>query len=395
MNFKKLMAVSLLILSSSLQAQDHIGWGNPGNSRNPGRDPWEDRREERREDARDIELHLNQYFQGQTRLDLLQDYYIRSQLQGKRLREVIITASTDAGRGQARVLTNGQSLEMAQTVARHMASYTFRIDPFTNLRSLELEMQGRFFVEKVVFVTARDQEQPRVEVVRQQLNESIQGEGGLHLFRMFNLGMERRGQEIRRVTVLARSQRGHGQAQLHINEFSNGLPQTIGMSSTRLTFELSPGQKIGQDIQSLRLFFRGNVIVEEVSIEIEKGSNRPGPGPGPLPGERRIEQVINQRIYDTSGVNLTALMRIERRHEERIVDSVELVLRASDYGARLKLCQEVPGQYQAINCGNITTLSPGAQVVRLTSVNFAKLSELSLSVRMGMIDIERIIINLR
>jgi hypothetical protein len=111
--------------------------------------------------------------------------------------------------------------------------------------------------------------------------------------------------------------------------------------------------------------------------------------------EQRIEQVINQRLYDTNGVNLTALMRIERRHEERIVESVELYLRNSDYGARLKLCQQVQGPYAALNCGNISTLSAGAQVVRLTSVNFAKLSELSLSVRMGMIDIDRIVINLR
>lgn len=401
------MLVSLLVLSNSLQAQDRIGWGNPTN---PGRDPWETRPtdpwDDRREDLRDIELQINQYFQGQARFDLLQDYYTRSQLQGKRIKEVTIIASTEHGNGQARLLTNGQSLEAAQTVSRQMSRVTFRVDPFANslgqgLRNLELEMRGRFYVERAIFSLVKDNgpigpgpgiPSQQTEVLRQQLNEQIQGEGGLHLFRLFNLAAERQGQVVRRVSILARSQRGSAQAQLHVNDQSSGIAQTIGVASSRLTFELSAGQRIGRELQGLRLQVRGNVVIEEVTVEIEKSSNFPGPNPGQ---ERRIEQVINQRVYDTSGVNLTALMRIDRRHEERIVDSVELVLRQSDYGARLKLCQQVAGQWQTVNCGNIVTLSPGAQVVRLTSVNFAKLSELSLSVRMGMIDIERIIINLR
>lgn len=423
--------MSLLVVSNALIAQDRIGWGNQpgaGPGREPGfgsrpveprpprdqfdpfdpRDPWEDQRDEQREDQRDVELQVNRYFQGQDRLDLLADYYIKAQLERKKIKEVIITASTERGQGTAQLLANGQALESAKTVARQMAQYTFRVDQFgntvgQNLRSLEIQMQGKFYVEKAVFVIAKNNGPigpgpgyppvPQYEVVRQQLNETIQGEGGLHLFRMFNLGAERQGQIIKRVTVLARSQRGSAQAQLLINDQNSGQAQLIGMGSTRLTFDLYAGQKIGREIQGLRLYFRGNVVIEEVSLEIEK--NNGGQYPGPAPIERRIEQVINQRLYDTSGVNLTALMRIERRHEDRIVDSVELVLRNSDYGARLKLCQQVAGQYQTLNCGAISTLNPGAQIVRLTSVNYAKLSEISLSVRMGMIDIERIIVNLR
>jgi hypothetical protein len=447
MNFKTLMVSTLLVLSASIHAQDHIGWGDipgqpgqqPGGRPNqpnrphqptpptqpsrptqptqplPGRDPWgnspgqgQGQNGNGRNDIRDVEIQIAQYYQGQARLNLLQDSYIRSQLQGNRIKEIIITASTEQGNGQARLLVNGQSLDQGQFVARQMASYTFKVDPFSNsvdqsLRSLELEMKGRFYVEKAVFVLIQDNgpsypgpgipSQPQVEVVRQQLNESISGEGGLQLYRLFNLAAERQGQALRRVIVLARSQRGSAQGQLLVNDQNSASAQNIGMSSTRLTFEVS-GQRIGREIQGLRLYFRGNVIVEEVSLEFDRSGSFPGQGQGPIQ-EQRIEQVINQRVYDTNGVNLTALMRIERRHEERIVESVELYLRNSDYGANLKLCQQVQGPYATLNCGNITTLSPGAQVVRLTSVNFAKLSELSLSVRMGMIDIDRIVINLR
>lgn len=412
MNFKRLVLSSLLILSTSLHADtgrrgDHSPGRDPWGGNRDTRDPWENSGSER-----DVELQLNRYFEGQTRFDLLQDPYTRAQLQGKRIREITITASTEAGQGQARILTNQQSLEQPRIVARQMARYTFQIDPFANsinqnLRTLELEMRGRFYVEKVVFTMLQNStptnpnypgpgtpSQPQTEVVRQQFNESINQEGGLNLFRNFNLGAERQGQSLRRVTVLARSQRGYAQGQLLVNDQGSSQAQSIGTSSTRLSFELS-GQRIGREIQGLRLQFRGYLIVEEVTLEFERGSSIPGPGPGPIL-ERRIEQTINQRIYDTSGVNLTALMRVDRRHEDRIVDSVELFLRGSDYGVNLKLCQQVlSGPYQSVTCANNTMVTPGMYVVRLSSLNYAKLAELSLSVRMGMIEIDRIAINFR
>ena len=410
MNFKRLVLSSLLILSTSL----HADAGRRGDN-SPGRDPWGGNRDSRdpwenQGSERDVELQLNRYFEGQTRLDLLQDAYTRTQLQGKRIKEVTITASTEAGNGQARILTNQQSLEQPRVVARQMARYTFQIDPFANsinqgLRTLELEMRGRFYVEKVVFTMLQTNtptnpgypgpgtpSQPQVEVVRQQFNETIQQEGGLNLFRNFNLAVERQGQSLRRVTVLARSQRGHAQGQLLINDQGSSQAQTIETSSTRLTFELN-GQRIGREIQGLRLQFRGYLIVEEVTLEFERGGSYPGPGPVL---ERRIEQSINQRIYDTSGVSLTTLMRIDRRLENRIVDSVEIFLRGSDYGVNLKLCQQVlSGPYQSVTCANNTMVTPGMHVVRLSSLNYAKLAELSLSVRMGMIDVDRIAINFR
>lgn len=412
MNFKRLVLSSLLILSTSL----HADVGRRG-ERNPGRDPWNNQTPSQdpwgnQGNVRDVELQLNQYFEGQVRLDLLQDAYTRSQLQGQRIKEVTIIASTEAGNGQARLLINQQSSEMPRTVARQMARYTFAVDPFANsinqgLRTLELEMRGRFYVEKVVFGLVQANgpvnpgpslpPQPQVEVVRQQFNETINQEGGLNLFRNFNLAVERQGQVLRRVSVLARSQSGYAQGQLLINDQGASQAQSIGTSSTRLTFDLS-GQRIGREIQGLRLQFRGYLVVEEVTLEFERGGSAPIPGPGPGPVlERRIEQVINQRLYDTSGVSLTALMRIERRHEDRIVDSVEIFLRGSDYGVNLKLCQQVAnsGPYPTVNCGNNSMVTPGMQVIRLSSLNYAKLAELSLSVRMGMIDVDRIAINFR
>ena len=400
MNLKKLVLSTLLILSTSVYA-DTIGFGDP----TPGRDPCGNQNYDN-----SVELQVNRYFEGQARLDLLQDSYIRAQLQGKRIREVTITASTEAGNGQVRLLANQRSNEGVRIVGRQLARHTFQVDPNANsinqnLRTLELEMRGRFYVQNVVFTMLQNNtpdypnypgpgtpNRPQVDVVRQQYNESIQQEGGLNIFRNFNLGIERNGQVLKRVTVLARSQRGHAQGELLINAQGSSEAQIIRTTPTRLSFELN-GQRIGREIQGLRLQFRGYLLVEEVTLEFERAQSYPGPGEIL---ERRIEQAVNQRIYETNGVRLLDLMRLDRRHENRIVDSVELILNNSDYGVLLKLCQQVStGPYQSVVCANNIMVSPGMRSVRLSSLNYARLAEISLSVRMGMISIERIAINFR
>lgn len=398
MNFRHLL-LSLLVLSS---ASIHARPTQPGRQT----DPWGNGGGQQTQ-ARAVEENIQKYFNGQGRINLLSDQYIRSQLQGLRIKDITIVASTEFGQGQASLMLNGQSLEASKIIARQMASYTFKVDPFANvvgqsLRTIDLEMQGRFYVEKVIFNVfeasgpngpgpTRPPQGPQVEIIRQQLNERIQQEGGLELFRMFNLGLERQGQVIKKVTVLARSARGFGQASLMINNQQASSSQTVDAVSSRLTFELNQGMRVGLEIQGLRLFFRGDITVEEVSIEIEKR----GGGQIPPSNERRFEQVVNQRLYDTSGVSLRSLMQIPARFDERLVDSVELVLRNSDMGVRLKLCQVIQDQYQSVNCGAPVTIFSGSQLVRLSSVNFAKLKELSLASRMGMIDIDRIVINFK
>ncbi|MBC7426996.1 MAG: hypothetical protein H7336_00200 [Bacteriovorax sp.] len=422
MNFQKLMLSTLIVVTSvstSLHAQDSIGWGpgsRPGNQNQP-RDPRDQSRDQQaqeqrdpwgndRDDSSDVELQVNSYFQNQARLDLIRDSYIRSQLQGKLIQSVVITASTQDGNGQARLLVNGQSADQGQRVARQMMQYTFRVDPFSNsvsqnLRNLELDMRGSFYVEKVVFNVLQNSgptwpgpgtpTQPsQADVVRQQVNQSIQGEGGLQLYRLFSLGTDRQGQALRRVSVRAHALRGFSQVSLIKNAEQSASMQSIGGASALISIEVG-GLRIGQDIRDLRLYFRGDVVVEEVSLEFDRAGNIPGPGPIL---ENRIEQIVNQRLYETSGVALKQLLRIDPRQNNRIVNSVEITMRGSDYGTRLSLCQLVQGQLN-MNCGAQQIMQPGVQRIILSSVNFARLSELNLSVRMGMIDIERIVINLR
>jgi hypothetical protein len=65
-------------------------------------------------------------------------------------------------------------------------------------------------------------------------------------------------------------------------------------------------------------------------------------------------------------------------------------------GVKLSLCQIVQqGPYQNVDCGAQVFVSGGRSVVRLTTRSIARLQDLSLSVRMGMVDVDSIAINLR
>lgn len=417
MGFKHVVLCALLLSSVSVHA-DNIGWGEdqriptrPNFPQTPTRpnipnDPWGNRNSSA---SRTVEESIQDYFyDDQNSLDLLSDFSIRSQLQSLRIRDITIVASSEDGQGLASLVLNGQSIDNSQVIAREMRSYTFRVDPFTNtlgqsLRNIQLSMQGQFYVEKVIFNLlgtndssgpgpARPQPGPQIEVVRQQLNEHIEEEGGLELFRLFTLGLERQGQAIRRVTITARSRNGFGQASLMVNNQQVSSTQNIGYDSTRLTFDVGAGMRVGQEIRGLSLYFRGDIDVSEVAIEVEKR----GAGNGfPPTMDRRIEQVVNQRLFSTSGVDLRSLMQIPSFFDDRIVDSVEVVIRNSTYGTRLQLCQVIQDRFQSVNCGVQVITASGAQVIRLTGVNFAKLRETTLSVRMGMVDVDRIAINFR
>jgi len=417
MNLKRPLILSLLVLSSLASAgpRDQVGFpGRPGTNPTPipspiPNDPWDRRddwgRDNRRGREERIESQVRQYFMGQANLNLLSDYYILSQLRFKKISRIEVTLSSERGGGQARLVLNGRALEADRTIPRELLAHSFAVDSRESeiersLRSVVLELRGRFYVEKVTFITNENDHSPipgpfppQSEILRQSINQRIQGEGGLNLFRQFSL-LEKQGKQVSRVTVRARDARGFGEVALLKNVETFGQTQRIGAYSTEVSFQLN-GEKIGLDLQSLRLQFRGDVLIEEVSIEV--GEGRVGPGPGPFPPmERRIEQTVNQRLYDTSGVELTRLMFVDRRHEERQVESVELVLRNADMGTRVKLCTTLQrGPSTEVVCDMAQTLNQGSQVVRLSASQFARLKDISLSVRMGMIDIDRIIVQLR
>ena len=211
--------------------------------------------------------------------------------------------ATEQGRGQASLLINSRQLESSIIVDRGIREYSFRVDPFTNeigrsIRSLSLEMQGRFYVDRVVFVLEEDRGSidpfpgpSRTEVVRQQINQTFDREGGINLFRQLPL-LERQGRIVKRVNVVAMAQRGAGVISLLQNSQSYGQSQGVGFSPTRLTFELDGRSRIGLELQSLRLQINGSVTVLEVSVELEETfggdgpwGNRPGDIISPMPGD--------------------------------------------------------------------------------------------------------------
>lgn len=316
MSLRKSVLSALIVLTSLSTLSAFADMGRPGDHHGDRggdrgrwcdpRDPWCDRREDRR-DRLDllVEQDVRRYFDFRSSLDLLADSYTRNQLLGRKISEIRISMATEQGRGEARLLINNRQLEASQIVARDVREYRFRADQFSNevgreLRSLSLEMQGRFYVDRVVFVLEEDRgpidpfpRPSQTEIVRSQINQVIDREGGINLFRSLPL-LERQGKIVRRVNVVAISRFGMGSVMLLENNETFGQTQAISPNSSRVTFELNRGERIGRDLQSLRLQFNGSMQVLEVSVELEDtisndgpwgngGSTRPGDIISPIP----------------------------------------------------------------------------------------------------------------
>lgn len=314
MSFKKSVLMALIALSSStlsIAHADSIGWGNPSTGNGswnptqpsqpqqpsqpwPGsgstgstcdrRDPWCDRSDSGSRYDQVVEENVQRYFERMSSLDLLIDSYTRNQLLGRKVRTIRIAMASESGRDAARLLANSRQVDGSVFASRDVREYTFRLDSFSNevgrsLRSLSLEMQGRFYVDKVTFdlESSIDNTQPfpmpsQTEVLRQQINQTFEREGGINLFRQFPL-LERQGQIVKRVTIVAMSRGSLGTAMLLENSDSWGQAQAVGVSPTRLTFDLRDGERIGRELQSLRLQLNGSITVLEVSVEIQQTSS--------------------------------------------------------------------------------------------------------------------------
>lgn len=373
-----------------------IGGGSSG-----GFDPWEPDRPGRpdrpQEREQIIERNLRQYFQGESRVDLLADYELRRQLENKRLVSIEIIASTEQGKGQAQLVVNRLEVGYPQQVQRQLSQYRFDIDQLRSvvgrdLFDLELSLKGRFYIDRVILRVQEERRvepQPRVETVRQIINQTIQGEGGVTLDRMLNL-QEHHGKLIKRLAIRARALRGMARAQLLVNNLTRA---EAGLSTytSEVSLDFYAAERLGLEVQSLRAVVKGNVVIEEVILEVE--SRRVNPGPIDPPRERRIERVLNTRLWDNQTLDLRSVLNLNPRAEEREVENVELVIRGSEFGSRLKACQKLSA-FSSITCGQVEVLRGDFAIVRLNIPWGTKAKELQLQVR-GMVDLEKIIVDLK
>lgn len=373
-----------------------IGGGSSG-----GFDPWEPDRPTRpdrpHEREQVIEKSLRQYFQGESHVDLLGDYELRRQLEDKRLVSVEIIASTEQGRGQAQLVVNRLESGYPQQVQRQLSQYKFDVDQLRSvvgrdIFDLELSLKGRFYIDRVILKVQEERRvdpQPRVETVRQIINQTIQGEGGVTLDRVLNL-QEHHGKLIKRLAIRARALRGMARAQLLVNNMTRA---EAGLSTytSEVSLDFYGSERLGLDIQSLRAVVKGNVVIEEVILDVE--SRRVNPGPIEPPRERRIERVLNTRLWDNQTLELRNVLGLNPRAEEREVESVELVIRGSEFGSRIKACQKL-SVYSSITCGEVEVLRGDFAIVRLNIPWGTKAKDLALQVR-GMVDLEKIIVDLK
>lgn len=369
----------------------------PSRPSNPGSfDPWEQNNGQ----IAVIERSVRQYHLGNNIVDLLQDFGLRRELENKELVEVGILASTEQGNGVAQLRVNRLEIGYSQTVRRDLNLHTFAVDPLRSIVGrdifdLELNLRGRFFIDRVIFKVKErriiEEPRERTEVIRQIINQTIQSEGGVTLDRVLNLAAHQ-GKTIKSLSIRARALRGSARAQLLVN---NMVRTEAGLSTytSDVRLDFFSRERLGIDVQSLRAVIKGNAIVEEVILELESRNGGNIPGPVDPRQDRRIERVVNTRLYDNQTVELRQLVQLSLRQEDREVESVELLIRSSDFGARIKACQKI-GSYGSITCGAVEVLRGDLALIRLQVPMGTKARELALQVR-NVVDLERITVDLR
>lgn len=100
-----------------------------------------------------IEKVINQRFRGVNTLKVRALLGIDQSYRGQRIKSVILTGSTAAGRGQAQLFVNDQMYGRPQVVGTRTRDYFFDLG-FDNvigqdIMTLQLDLQGNFYVEKI------------------------------------------------------------------------------------------------------------------------------------------------------------------------------------------------------------------------------------------------------
>ena len=101
-----------------------------------------------------VQVPLNRYVQGFQNLPLRQILNLGPECHGASVEEVVLIAASRAGRGQARLVVNGQPEGFPQTLAPFPRGYSFGLHPRfnelgQNVRTLELQLQGQIFVQSI------------------------------------------------------------------------------------------------------------------------------------------------------------------------------------------------------------------------------------------------------
>lgn len=354
---KRLLPKVLVLLFLALLVQNHAsaqgrGYGN-GNRPAPIRPlpptgPFYDYY-----DHSVVTLNENvfRYFNGVSSLDLKQIFRLGAQHRGMQLEQIIVTATSDAGRGQMALEINGLGQMDRQVVGLFSSRLFFFADPIRNtigddIRQASLNMRGNIYIESVE-IHLRTQRNDgggrgREEILQAQVWDYLNN-GKLYAVRnVLGMNAQYNNRALGWVEIKGTSPHRNASARLLINGRVQGVPQNFQAYDSTLRFLLPRNANIlGRDIQTVQLEVYGTVHVTEIKAGIQSPNNVPPRRPPPA----FVEETMNLHLTGFQNVSLDSLIRDSRGQDLRglRVASVEVTARARHYGAAITLCEKARG----------------------------------------------------
>jgi hypothetical protein len=297
---KQLAIITVMSLIAATQAfsQDRGGFGNRGgnngwdnssdsyNGGNYGSPSYGQQKER-------IQLHLNQHLRGQSIIKLKQELKMQKphmNIKNLELVAVKIVAKSKMGRGQATLLVGAQS-SYSETIGGHPEDFHYE-DRYTYQKvrisnpgydskgKWQIHLQGNIKVKKVVLIVKKKRSAARMQQVRIQMyDQHLRGMNTLKIKRLLkqqNPRLDLQNVDIKSVTIVAKSQRGRGEATLIVGQ-SESYPRIISgsprdfLSNSSYTYSSVMMQNPRYDsMGKVQVALRGNIKVKEIIVKIKK-----------------------------------------------------------------------------------------------------------------------------
>lgn len=219
-----------------------------------------------------IRAQLNQQFFGPTTLQVRQilKQHNGPQLMGKKVKKIVLKASSLRGRAQATLLINGQPVGYSQTLPTVPTRLVFDLPAYSanvvgqDIRSIQIQLQGRNMTVKMIAARVVQQGGAHggMDSVQIQVNQRIQGAQRLALSQLMGYGQQAHmHKQIEAVTIVAQGQgsimaagagRGQGGIQVH-----GPTTQSLNLMGQYVT----PAQ--------LKLRIQGNIVIKSIRIKFK------------------------------------------------------------------------------------------------------------------------------
>lgn len=222
--------------------------------------------------AQAIKAQIHQQLYGPTTLQVrkLIKQYTGAQLKGKKVKKVIMRASSLRGRAQATLLINGQPVGYSQTLPTQPTKIVFQLPAYgqnvigQDIRSIQIQLQGRNMTVKMVGIKVAQGGQGHggMNSVQIQVQQRFQGPTRVSLSQLMGYGQQgQMHKQIEALTIVARGQgsimvagagRGQGGIQVH-----GPTTQSLNLRGSYAT------------ASDLKLRIQGNIKIESIRIKFK------------------------------------------------------------------------------------------------------------------------------